>query len=56
MKIGTAERNSTFSSQGEAIALSPASRELLVPAVVWGATMLAVAVAARSPRLRPVLA
>lgn len=40
----------------EAVTLSPTSRELLLPAVVWGATMLAVAVAARSPRLRPVLA
>jgi len=34
--------------------LRPAARSL--PLLVWGGTMLAVAAAARVPRLRPVLA
>ena len=40
----------------EAVALSPVGRELIFPVVVWVGTLVAVAVAARSPRLRPVLA
>ena len=40
----------------DALALSPVGRELLLPLLVWGGTMLAVAAAARVPRLRPVLA
>jgi surface polysaccharide O-acyltransferase-like enzyme len=39
-----------------AFSLSPVGRELLFPLVVWVGTLVLVAAAARSPRLRPVLA